>query len=127
MTERRTREIGMRRILGATVFQTTGLLLKEFVYLVLIATALAAPIAYLIMRQWLQMFSYRVDIGPAAFIVAGAVVLAIALMTVSLRVVSVARANPVDTRCGMSEMAAMWIGRLVVWRTWRIGEHWGCL
>ncbi len=96
MTERRTREIGVRRILGATVFQTAGLLLKEYVYLVLIATALAAPIAYYAMEQWLQMFSYRVDVGPAAFIVAGAVVLAIALMTVSLRVVRVARANPVD-------------------------------
>lgn len=97
MTERRTRETGVRRILGATVFQTAGLLLKEYVYLVLIATALAAPIAYLAMRQWLQMFSYRVDIGPAAFIIAGAIVLVIALMTVSLRVVRVARANPVDT------------------------------
>ena len=96
MTERRTRETGVRRILGATVFQTAGLLLKEYVYLVLIATALAAPIAYLIMRQWLQMFSYRVDVGLAAFIVAGAVVLVIALITVSLRVVRVARANPVD-------------------------------
>lgn len=96
MTERRTREIGVRRILGATVFQTAGLLLKEYVYLVLIATALAAPIAYYAMGQWLQMFSYRVDVGPAAFIVAGVVVLAIALMTVSLRVVRVARANPVD-------------------------------
>lgn len=96
MTERRTREIGVRRILGATVFQTAGLLLKEYVYLVLIATALAAPIAYFAMGQWLQMFSYRVDVGPAAFIVAGVVVLAIALMTVSLRVVRVARAKPVD-------------------------------
>ncbi len=96
MTERRTREIGVRRILGATVFQTAGLLLKEYVYLVLIATALAAPIAYFAMVQWLQMFSYRVDVGPAAFIAAGVVVLAIALMTVSLRVVRVARANPVD-------------------------------
>ena len=96
MTERRTKEIGMRRILGATVVQTTGLLLREFVYLVLIATALAAPIAYLAMRQWLQLFSYRTDIGPAAFFIAGAVVLVIALITVSLRVVRVARANPVD-------------------------------
>ncbi len=96
MTVRRTREIGVRRILGARVFQTAGLLLKEYVCLVVIATAIAAPIAYLIMRQWLQMFSYRVDVGPAAFIIAGAVVLVIALMTVSLRVVRVARANPVD-------------------------------
>ncbi len=96
MTERRTREIGVRRILGATVFQTAGLLLKEYVYLVAAATVLAAPIAYLIMRQWLQLFSYRVDVGPAAFIVAGVVVLAIALMTVSLHVLRVARANPVD-------------------------------
>lgn len=97
MTERRTREIGVRRILGATVFQTAGLLLKEYVYLVLAATVLAAPIAYLAMRQWLQMFSYRADVGPAAFIVAGAVVLVIAMLTVSLRVVRVARANPSDT------------------------------
>ena len=97
MTERRTREIGMRRILGATVVQTTSLLLKEFVYLVLIATALAAPIAYLATRQWLQLFSYRADVGPAAFVAAGAVVLAIALMTVSFRVIRLARANPVDT------------------------------
>ncbi|MCY3773278.1 MAG: ABC transporter permease [Gemmatimonadetes bacterium] len=97
MTARRTKEIGMRRILGATVVQTAGLLLREFVYLVLIATALAGPIAYLAMRQWLQLFSYRADVGPAAFIAAGAVVLVIALMTVSFRVVSVARANPADT------------------------------
>lgn len=97
MTERRTREIGVRRILGATVFQTARLLLKEYVYLVLIATVIAAPIAYLAMWQWLQLFSYRADVGPAAFIGAGVVVLVIALMTASLRVVSVVRANPVDT------------------------------
>ncbi|MXY98534.1 MAG: FtsX-like permease family protein, partial [Gemmatimonadetes bacterium] len=97
MSARRTREVGMRRILGATVVQMTGLLLKEFVYLVLIATVLAAPIAYFAMREWLQLFSYRADVGPAAFFTAGAVVLAIALITVSFRVVGVARANPVDT------------------------------
>lgn len=97
MAARRMREVGMRRILGATVLQTTGLLLKEFVYLVLIATVPAAPIAYFTMRQWLQLFSYRADVGPAAFFAAGAVVLAIALVTVSFRVVGVTRANPVDT------------------------------
>lgn len=94
---RRTKEIGMRKVLGATVPGIVVMLTKDFAQLILIAFFLATPIVYLVMDRWLQDFAYRIDIGLGVFMLAGAVVLAIALLTISLQSIKAALANPVDS------------------------------
>jgi putative ABC transport system permease protein len=95
--ERRTKEIGVRKVLGATVGSLVFLLAKEFLKLVCIAFVVAAPLAYLGMDRWLQGFAYRADVSGGAFLLAGLGALGIALLTVSYQAVRAARANPVDT------------------------------
>ncbi|MGH7451343.1 MAG: ABC transporter permease, partial [bacterium] len=80
--EQRTKEIGVRKVLGATVANLVGLLSKDFVKLVLIANLIAWPIAYLAMNKWLQDFAYRIDIGWWVFALAGGLALLITLLTV---------------------------------------------
>ncbi len=94
--EQRTKEIGVRKVLGATVTGIVGLLSKEFVKLVLIANLLAWPIAYLAMNRWLQDFAYRIDLGWDVFALAGGLALIIALLTVSTQAIKAALANPVE-------------------------------
>jgi putative ABC transport system permease protein len=94
MAERRRREIGIRKVLGATVRQLTGLLSGEFIRLVLISIVIATPVAYWGMHVWLQDFIYRVDLGWWVFVVAGVLVVGIALLTVSLQAVRAAMASP---------------------------------
>jgi putative ABC transport system permease protein len=95
--ERRTKEIGIRKVLGASVSSLFGLLTKEFILLVALASLLAWPIAYYAMNRWLQNFAYRVGIGWETFIIAGASALLIALITVSFQAVKAALTNPVET------------------------------
>ncbi|SIQ98843.1 ABC transporter permease [Pontibacter lucknowensis] len=95
MATQRTKEIGIRKVMGASVFQITVLFSKEFVKLVLIAFVLAAPIAWYLMSQWLQDFTYRISIGYIPFLMAGAATLVIALITMSTQAVRAAIANPV--------------------------------
>lgn len=95
--EQRTKEIGIRKVLGATVINITTLLSKNFVKLVLIAIVIASPVAYLAMYKWLQDFAYRINIGWSIFIAAGATVLFIALFTVSFQAIKAAVANPVKS------------------------------
>lgn len=95
MATQRTKEIGIRKVMGASVFQITVLFSKEFVKLVLIAFVLAAPIAWYLMSQWLQDFTYRISIGYIPFMMAGAATLVIALITMSTQAVRAAIANPV--------------------------------
>lgn len=95
MATQRTKEIGIRKVMGASVFQITILFSKEFVKLVLIAFVLAAPIAWYLMSQWLQDFTYRIGIGYVPFLMAGAATLLIALITMSTQAVRAAIANPV--------------------------------
>ncbi|UCB53383.1 MAG: ABC transporter permease [Candidatus Zixiibacteriota bacterium] len=95
--ERRTKEIGIRKVLGASVSGLFRLLTKEFILLVVLANLLAWPIAYWAMNQWLQNFAYRVGIGWETFIIAGASALLIALFTVSFQAVKAALTNPVET------------------------------
>ncbi len=93
--EQRTREIGIRKVLGATVKQVTILLSKDFVMLVLAAIIIASPLAWWVMTKWLQDFAYRINISVWIFIGAGALALVIALLSVSIQAIKSALANPV--------------------------------
>ena len=98
MAEQRTpKEIGIRKVLGASVKQLLALFSGEFIKLVLIAFGLAAPLAYLLMQQWLENFVYRIDIGVTVFISCLLVTLLLVIATVSYRSTRAALANPVDS------------------------------
>jgi putative ABC transport system permease protein len=93
--ERRTKEIGVRKVLGASVQGLVLLLSKDFVKLVLLAAVIAFPIAWWGMSKWLEDFAYRITIGWWVFIVAGILALLIALFTVSFQAIKAAIKNPV--------------------------------
>jgi putative ABC transport system permease protein len=96
MIEKRTKEIGVRKVLGSTVSGIVGLLSKDFVKLVLIANILAWPVAYYAMNRWLENFAYRVEISPWTFLLAGALALSMALLSVMAQAIKAALANPVE-------------------------------
>ncbi len=93
--EQRSKEIGIRKVLGASVTQVTGMLSKEFLKLVLIACIIAFPLSYWAMHTWLQDFAYRININWWVFILAGSAALFIALFTISFQAIKAAVANPV--------------------------------
>lgn len=95
--EQRTKEIGIRKVLGASVSGIVVLLSREFTKWVAIASIIAWPIAYFVMYKWLQNFVYRASISWWTFLLAGVVALAIALLTVSYQSIKAALANPVDS------------------------------
>lgn len=97
MAEQKTKEIGVRKVLGASVGQIIGLFSAEFIKLVVVAFVLAAPVAYYLLRQWLQGFEYKITLGVSSFAWSILATLAIALLTVTHRSVQAARANPVDS------------------------------
>ena len=97
VTEQRTKEIGIRKVLGATVPEIFILLSKEFTKWVLIANIIAWPLAYYIMHNWLNNFAYRVSIAPLVFLYSGLIALAISIATVSTHAIKAARSNPVKS------------------------------
>ena len=97
MADRKTREIGIRKILGASVPRIVRNLNKSFVIWVLIANLIAWPAAWYVMNKWLQNFAYRIDLSLWMFILAAVLALIIALMTVSFHTIKAALKNPVDS------------------------------
>ncbi|SJZ91273.1 ABC transporter permease [Sediminibacterium ginsengisoli] len=93
--ERKTREIGIRKVLGASVFNIVTLLSREFILLVTLSILIAIPLALMMMNSWLNNFAYRINIGIWIFALAAALALLIALATISLQAVKAALANPV--------------------------------
>jgi putative ABC transport system permease protein len=94
-TEKKTKEIGIRKALGATEGQITYLLSRNFAVLVLISFVLASPVTYWLLKGWLESFAYRVGINPLMFVLGGTIALVIALATISFHTIRSARANPV--------------------------------
>jgi putative ABC transport system permease protein len=94
---KRTKEIGVRKVLGASVSNIVALLSKDFIMLVVIAIVIAAPLAYFIMHRWLQDFAYRTNISLLIFIAAGLLAVMIALATISFQAIKAAIANPVKS------------------------------
>lgn len=97
MTEQRTKEIGIRKTVGASVTNITILLTKEFTKWVVLANLFSWPIAYLALSRWLQNFAYKTSIGWELFVLSGAISAIIAIITISHRVFKAATANPVDS------------------------------
>jgi putative ABC transport system permease protein len=95
--EQKTKEIGIRKVLGASVTGIVSLLSKDFVILIIIATLIAFPIAWWAMNKWLQDFVYRININWWIFIAAGVMALLIAMITVSFQAVKAAIANPIKS------------------------------
>ncbi len=95
--EKRTKEIGVRKVLGASVPRIVRLINKEFFFLVALANIIAWPVAYYVMARYLRYFAYRTRIGIWIFLLAGALALLVAVLTVSYQAAKAAQANPVDS------------------------------
>jgi putative ABC transport system permease protein len=95
--EQRVKEIGIRKVLGASATGLAGLLSKDFIRLVIISCVLAFPVSWWIMHDWLQSYEYRIAINGWIFLIAGAAAILIALVTVSFQAIKVAMANPVKS------------------------------
>ena len=97
MTNRKVKEIGIRKVLGASVRSIAGLYSKEFTKWVIVANIFAWPVAYFLIDRWLGNFAYRIVLTPMPFVISGAAALLIALITVSSHAIRAAMANPVDS------------------------------
>jgi len=96
MAARRSREIAIRKVLGASIWSVMRILSREFIVLIALSNIIAWPLGLFVMSQWMRNFSYHTNIGLGVFIAAGTVALAIALLTVSYQTFRAATANPAD-------------------------------
>jgi putative ABC transport system permease protein len=96
MIEQRAKEIGIRKVLGASFVQILNLQSREFCFIALISALLVSPVAFYVMRQWLQNFAYRIDLTIWPFLLAGSAALVISLLTISWQAIRAATANPVE-------------------------------
>ena len=94
---RRTKEIGVRKVLGASVPSIVALLSADFLKLVGIAFFVATPLAYVAMQRWLEAFAYRIEVGAGVFLLTGVLVMLIALISVSYQSIKAALADPVKS------------------------------
>ena len=97
MAEQRNKEIGIRKVLGASVTQVWILLSKDFIMLVLISCVIASPVAFYFLQNWLQNYYYRISINPVVFIVSAIVAIMITVITISFQAIKAAVANPVKS------------------------------
>jgi putative ABC transport system permease protein len=97
MAERRFKEIGVRKVMGASVNQIVGLMSSEFIKLIVVAFVIAVPLAWYAMHQWLSGFAYKISINMMVFIYAGIAALLVALITVSFESIRAASTNPVTS------------------------------
>ena len=96
ITSQRAREVGIRKVLGASIPDIIGLFTREFVVFVVLGFALSAPVAYQVMNTWLESFAYRIDLGIGLFAIAFLISLALALLTVGIKTYRSATLNPVE-------------------------------
>jgi ABC-type antimicrobial peptide transport system permease subunit len=97
ITTQKTKEVGIRKVLGASAANITLLFFKEFALLVIVAFLIAAPVAYYLMSNWLQNFQYSIPLGAGIFVAAIAASLLIAALTVSYQSIKAALANPIKS------------------------------
>jgi putative ABC transport system permease protein len=95
--EQRTKEIGIRKVLGASITSIVSLLSKDFIKLVFIAFIIATPVAWYMMNKWLQDFAYKTNISAWIFLLTAVLAIAITIVTVSFRAIRAAVVNPVDS------------------------------
>jgi putative ABC transport system permease protein len=95
--EKRTKEIGIRKVMGASVSQLAGLLTFDFLKLVAVAIVIAVPLGWYIMNGWLADFTYRIDISVNVFLIAALIAVSISVITVSYQAIKAAIVNPVES------------------------------